>query len=250
MIQFNNISKSYNKGQSKAVDNLNLEVKDGEILGLLGPNGAGKSTLIKMLVGVLKPDQGDIHINGKLMDGSPEVKREFCFVSDTPDNLLRFKGHEYLRFIADIYDVPTEVRLERINSLAKDFGMESELDNPLSSYSHGMRQKMMVMGALLPNPNLWILDEPMTGLDPKSAFILKEKMRDHTNQGKTVIFSTHVLDVAEKIVDRVAVISRGKLLFVGTVDELRQQKGSGESLEELFLELTEINDEYAEETKE
>ncbi len=247
MIKFTNISKSYDKGASKAVDNLSLEVRDGEILGLLGPNGAGKSTLIKMLVGIIAPDSGEIAINNLKMDGSVKVKNEFCYVSDTPDNLIRFTGYEYLRFIADVYHIPSENRLDRIHTLAKEFAMDKDLDNPISSYSHGMRQKIMLIGALLPNPNLWILDEPMTGLDPKSAYILKEKMREHADKGKTVIFSTHVLEVAEKLVDRVAVISKGKLLFVGTIEELREEKGSDTSLEELFLNITEENTDIIEE---
>lgn len=243
MIRIQQVSKSYSKAGKKAVDQLSLELRDGEIFGLLGPNGAGKSTLIKMLVGILSPDEGSISINGKPMDGSAAVKREFCYVSDTPDNLMAYKGYEFLRFIADVYKVPLDARIERIEQLAKDLGMEHELDNPIQSYSHGMRQKMMVMGALLPNPNVWILDEPMTGLDPRSSFILKEKMRAHADQGKTVLFSTHVLEVAEKLVDRVGVISKGKLLFVGTVEELRRQRGGNESLEQMFLELTESAEE-------
>lgn len=167
-----------------------------------------------------------------------EAKRRLCFVGDTPDHLLRLRGREYLRFIADIYGVPADVRAERIARLAEDYGMAGELDNQIKSYSHGMRQKMMIMGALLPDPDLWILDEPMTGLDPKASWLLKRSMRRHADEGKTVLFSTHVLDVAEKVVDRVGIIAHGRLLFVGTVDEMREHFRNNGSLEEMFLELT------------
>ncbi len=238
MISIKSVSKSYD-GKKKAVDSLSLDIRDGEIFGLLGPNGAGKSTLLKMLVGILEADEGELLLNGKSIRQEPlEAKREFNYVADDPDHLLRFKGHEFLRFMADIYELPTEVRAPRIEQLAADFGMAAELGNQLQSYSHGMRQKMMVMGALLVSPNVWILDEPMTGLDPKAAFLLKQKMREHADQGKIVLFSTHVLDVAEKIVDRVGVINQGKLIFVGTVEELRSHFKNNSSLEEMFLEMT------------
>lgn len=248
MIRIDRVSKSYDGGRTLSVRDLSLEIRDGEIFGLLGPNGAGKSTLLNMLVGVLAPTSGTITIDGvDVVKDSLAVKRNLCFVSDSPDHLLRLKGREFLRFIADVYGVPTDVRAERMARLAREYGMEAELDNQIQSYSHGMRQKMMVMGALLPEPATWILDEPMTGLDPKASWLLKRSMRAHADAGKTVLFSTHVLDVAEKVVDRVGVINKGELLFVGTVDELRARfggAGSGdggagaESLEEMFLELT------------
>ena len=239
MISIKNVSKSYDGGKSYSVKNLSLEIKDGEIFGLLGPNGAGKSTLLNMLVGVLDPTQGFIEIDGIDVAKSPvEAKRRLCYVSDSPDHLLRLKGREYLQFIADIYGVPTETRVARVKELAEEYGMAGELDNQIRSYSHGMRQKMMVMGALLPNPDVWVLDEPMTGLDPKASWLLKQSMRRHADAGKTVLFSTHVLDVAEKVVDRVGVVAHGELLFVGTVDEMREQFRKNGSLEEMFLELT------------
>lgn len=239
MISIKNVSKSYDGGKSYSVKNLSLEIKDGEIFGLLGPNGAGKSTLLNMLVGVLDPTQGSIEIDGIDVAKSPvEAKRHLCYVSDSPDHLLRLKGREYLQFIADIYGVPAETRVARVQELAEEYGMAGELDNQIRSYSHGMRQKMMVMGALLPNPDVWVLDEPMTGLDPKASWLLKQSMRKHADAGKTVLFSTHVLDVAEKVVDRVGVVAHGELLFVGTVDEMREQFRNNGSLEEMFLELT------------
>lgn len=239
MISIKNISKSYDGGKSYSVKDLSLEIKDGEIFGVLGPNGAGKSTLLNMLVGVLDPTQGSIEVDGIDMLKFPvEAKRNLCYVSDSPDHLLRLKGREYLQFIADIYGIPDNERAGRVQKLAEEYGMAGELNNQIRSYSHGMRQKMMVMGALLPNPDIWVLDEPMTGLDPKASWLLKQSMRKHADAGKTVLFSTHVLDVAEKVVDRVGVIAHGKLLFVGTVDEMREQFRNNASLEEMFLELT------------
>lgn len=161
------------------------------------------------------------------------------FVSDNPDNFLRLKGIEYLNFMADMYDVPTASRKERIADFARRFDMENALKDRILSYSHGMRQKIMVMGALIHNPSVWILDEPLTGLDPKSAFELKEMMKEHAAAGKLVLFSTHVLEVAEKLCDRIAIIRKGKIVYLGTLEDLRAQSGNDESLEEIFLRLTE-----------
>ena len=239
MIQIDHVSKSYDGGKTFSVSDLSLEVRDGEIFGILGPNGAGKSTTLNMLVGVLAPTRGTIKIDGIDVAKDPlAAKRNLCYVGDSPDHLLRLKGHEFLRFIADVYEVPNDVRSARIAELAREYGMEGELDNQIQSYSHGMRQKMMIMGALLPDPPVWILDEPMTGLDPKASWLLKQSMRRHADEGKTVLFSTHVLDVAEKVVDRVGIIAHGRLLFVGTVDEMREHFRNNGSLEEMFLELT------------
>lgn len=160
-------------------------------------------------------------------------------MSDSPDHLLRLRGYEYLRFVADVYGVPEDIRATRATMLVKRFGMEGALERQLLSYSHGMRQKMMVIGALLPDPNVWILDEPMVGLDPRAARTLKDSMRAHADAGRTVLFSTHVLDVAERIVDRVGVIAQGELIFQGSVDDLHTRFSADESLEDMFLELTE-----------
>ena len=170
MIQIDHVSKSYDGGKSFSVKDLSLEIRDGEIFGLLGPNGAGKSTTLNMLVGVLAPTKGTVTVNGIDVTTNPiEAKRSLSFVGDSPDHLLRLRGREYLRFIADVYGVPEDVRAPRISRLAEDYGMAERLDDKISSYSHGMRQKMMVMGALLPNPDVWVLDEPMTGLDPQGG---------------------------------------------------------------------------------
>ncbi len=239
MIEFKNVSKSYRKGV-KAVDNLDLTVKDGEIFGFLGPNGAGKSTTIRMLTGILDIDEGNILIDGKdITKEAIEAKRGFGYVSDSPDQFLNLKGIEYLNFLADIYRV--EDRKQKIEELTKKFEIFDVLNNQIESYSHGMRQKIVLCGALLHDPKNWILDEPMTGLDPRSSFDLKEMMRRHADAGNCVFFSTHVLDVAEKICDRVGIINNGKLLFVGTMDEMRETFKENTSLEQLFLEITEYD---------
>jgi len=232
MIELQNISKSYN-GKIKAVDNLNLTIPEGQIFGFLGPNGAGKTTTIKMITGIINSDSGDVKINGLSIKNNPlKAKKQFGFVPDNPDMFLKLKGLEYLNFMADIYDVPKNVRKEKIQTLAERFDMTNALGDQIQSYSHGMRQKIVLMGAL-------ILDEPMTGLDPRSSFVLKEMMREHAESGKTVFFSTHVLEVAEKICDKVAIINKGNILFCGTLEEMREHFKSNESLEKMFLEMTE-----------
>lgn len=239
MIKINGINKSYN-GTHKAVDNISLEIKDGEIFGFLGPNGAGKTTTIKMLTGITKQDSGTIEINGVDTVKDPlKSKRQFGYVPDSPDMFLRLSGLEYLNFMADIYKVDKEQRKEKITELSKMLDMENALGDKIQSYSHGMRQKIVLMGALLHDPAVWILDEPLTGLDPKSAYLLKEMMRKHADSGKTVFFSTHVLEVAEKICDRVAIVNKGKILFCGTLEEIRDHFKQDESLEKMFLEMTE-----------
>ncbi|MCT8977400.1 ABC transporter ATP-binding protein [Clostridium sp. CX1] len=239
MVELVNISKSYN-GKQKAVDNLNLSIPNGVIFGFLGPNGAGKTTTIKMLTGIINSDAGNITINGvNIKDNPIEAKKQFGFVPDSPDMFLRLKGIEYLNFMSDIYGVESEEREDRIRKLSERFEMTKALGDQIQSYSHGMRQKIILMGALVHNPSVWILDEPMTGLDPKSAYMLKEMMREHADKGNTVFFSTHVLEVAEKICDRIAIINKGKILFSGTFEELKEQFKENKSLENIFLEMTE-----------
>jgi ABC-2 type transport system ATP-binding protein len=239
MIEIKNLSKSYKKGK-KVIDHINLEIKDGEIFGFLGPNGAGKTTTIKMITGILGIDEGDILIDGKSIIRNPiEAKKSFGFVPDNPDMFLKLKGIEYLNFIADVYEIPTEKRIAKIDELSKKFEMQTVLNNKMQSYSHGMRQKMIIMGVLLHNPKNLILDEPMTGLDPKSSFDLKQIMKEHTEENNTVFFSTHILEVAEKLCDRVGIINKGKLIFVGTYEEMKKEFRKNASLEELFMEITE-----------
>lgn len=238
MIEIVNVSKSYN-GSSYAVKDLSLTVPSGEIFGFLGPNGAGKSTTIKMVTGIHAIDKGTISINGKdVMKEPMEAKKTFGYVPDSPDMFLRLKGIEYLNFMADMYEVPNAIRQEKIQFLAERFDLYNALSDQIQSYSHGMRQKIIIIGVLLHDPDVWILDEPMTGLDPKSAFILKQMMREHADKGKTVFFSTHVLEVAEKLCDQVAIINKGTLQFQGNLAEIREHFESNESLEKMFLEMT------------
>ncbi len=238
MIEIKNISKSYKKGK-KVIDNINLEIKNGEIFGFLGPNGAGKTTTIKMITGILEIDEGDILIDGKSIKKYPiEAKKSFGLVPDNPDMFLKLKGIEYLNFISDVYEISEEERIEKINRLSEEFEMNTVLNNKIQSYSHGMRQKIIIMGVLLHEPKNLILDEPMTGLDPKSSFDLKHIMREHANKNNTVFFSTHILEVAERLCDRVGIINKGKLIFVGTYEEMKKEFKKNASLEEIFMEIT------------
>ncbi len=237
MIEIQNVSKSYKKG-IEVIKDINMKIQDGEIFGFLGLNGAGKTTTIKMMTGILEIDKGDILIDGKSITKEPvAAKKQIGFVPDSPDMFLKLKGIEYLNFIADCYNVSQEERNAKIEKLAKEFGIYDELQNKIESYSHGMRQKIVIIGVLLHNPQNWILDEPITGLDPKSSFDLKTLMREHANQGKTVFFSTHILEIAEKLCDRIAVINKGQIIFVGTLDELKNKFGNKKSLEEIFLDI-------------
>lgn len=238
MIELINVTKSYN-GKTKAVDNVNLTIPNGEIFGFLGPNGAGKTTIIKMITGIINPVSGSISINGiDIKKEDIKAKKQFGFVPDNPDMFLRLKGIEYLNFMADIYEVESEERINSIKRLSDRFEMSNALKDQIQSYSHGMRQKIVIMGALIHNPSVWILDEPMTGLDPRSSHILKEMMREHADKGNTVFFSTHILEVAEKICDRFAIINKGNIMFCGTFKELKEQFKEDKSLENIFLEMT------------
>lgn len=239
MIELQQVSKSYS-GKIQAVDHIDLSVRDGEIFGFLGPNGAGKTTTIKMITGILEPDTGTIQVNGHDIVRQPLLaKRSFGFVPDDPNIFPRLKAIEYLRFMGEIYQVEPSLRRQRISQLAERLGLQSALGDRIQSFSHGMRQKLVIIGALLHQPAVWILDEPMTGLDPKASFELKEMMREHVAAGKTVFFSTHVLDVAEKICDRVAIIDHGQILAQGTLADLRAHSQSQASLEAIFLDLVE-----------
>lgn len=236
MIEIKNVTKIYG-GKNKAVDGLSITIPTGEIVGFIGPNGAGKTTTIRMMTGVLTPDEGEILLNGTDIVKEPlNAKKQFGIVPDNADIFLRLKGIEYLNFMGDIYDVASSERKQRIEDMAKTFEMKHALNDKILSYSHGMRQKIVIMGALISDPDIWVLDEPMTGLDPQSSFSLKQMMKQHAAKGKTVFFSTHVLEVAEKLCDKVAIINKGKILFFGTLEELRETYKSSDSLEEIFLE--------------
>lgn len=237
MIELKNISKKYKKDKN-VIENLNLKIDNGEIFGFLGPNGAGKTTTIKMMTGILEIDEGDIFIDDISITKNPlEAKKRIGLVPDNPDVFLKLKGIEYLNFIADVYEVSTEERVKKIKELSNKFEIENVLNNKIESYSHGMRQKLLIIGALLHNPKNWILDEPLTGLDPKSSFELKKLMREHVNENNAVFFSTHVLEVAEKLCDKIGIIDNGKLLFVGTYEEMKNKLKENKSLEELFMEI-------------
>ena len=235
MIELKGVTKVYG-GKVKALDDVSLSVDSGCIYGFLGPNGAGKTTSIKLMTGIIKPDSGSVLVNG-MEAMSLESKRNIGFVADDPNVFLRLKGIEYLSFMADMYDVGSTDRAQRIEELGARFEMSKALSDKIQSYSHGMRQKIVIMGALLHRPKVWILDEPMSGLDPKSSFELKKMMREHAELGNTVFFSTHVLEVAEKLCDKLAVISEGKILYAGDMADLK--KSSHTSLEKMFLEMTE-----------
>jgi len=251
VIRLENLSKTYAKSGSKAVDGLSLEIRNGEIFGFLGPNGAGKTTTIKMLTGVLKPDSGSVEIGGVDMAARPlEAKSRFGLVGDNPELFNKLRAREYLNFVADVYRVPDVERQDRITSLTKRFKIADVLASSIGSFSRGMKQKLCLVASLVHDPEAWILDEPMVGLDPQAAFDLKELMRERAASGKLVLFSTHVMEVAEKVCDRIAIIDKGRILFTGTISELRAREGNAEaptgvredgqpsaSLESLFLEL-------------
>lgn len=239
MIEIKNASTSYVKGK-KIIDKMNLKIEDGIVFGFIGPNGAGKTTTLEMITGVLQIDEGDIFIDGKSIKTKPiEAKKKFGFVPDSPEMFEKLTGLEYLNFIGDVYEVDPEQRLEIVEKLAKKFNIYDSLKDRIQSYSHGMKQKLLIISVLLYNPKNWILDEPMTGLDPQASYTLKELMKEHSKKGNTVFFSTHVLEVAEKICDKIAIINKGKIIYTGTIEELKEQLKTNTSLEESFLELIE-----------
>lgn len=237
MIEAKNLTMIYGNGH-KATEDISFEIRPGEIVGFAGPNGAGKTTVIKMLTGILKPSSGMAVINGHDISKEPiESKMFFSYIADNPDILIQLTGLEYLNFIADMYEVPEEVRKEKIDILSSRFGMADVLNTQMREYSHGMRQKLMVISALIHNPPAWILDEPMTGLDPSAAFELKQMMREHAAAGNAVLFSTHVLEVAEQLCDRILIINKGRMISEGTLESLKNDH-PGQTLEEIFVKLT------------
>ncbi len=239
MIQLTDVSKSYNRGKIKAVDNLTFTVEPGEIFGFLGPNGAGKTTTIKMIVGLLRPDSGNIVVEGYDVVTDPlKTKQLITYVPDYPAIYERLTGLEYLNFIGDVYGVPKDARLERINKWLEIFELSQVITNPIQSFSHGMKQKVVLTAALLPSPRVMILDEPLSGLDPRAAYQLKDLFHEHCEQGKTLMFSTHIMEVAEKLCDRIGIIHKGRLVACGTMAELKALGRTEHSLESLFLELT------------
>ncbi|MEJ5190005.1 MAG: ABC transporter ATP-binding protein [Breznakiellaceae bacterium] len=244
MITLQDVSKTYSKNKTKALDSIDLTIPDGCIFGFLGPNGAGKTTTIKLITGALEADEGLISVDGlELPSRALEAKARIGYVPDNPELFSRLKGIEFLNFIADLYKIDRETRRERIEVYTRRFEIADVLAGQIGSYSRGMKQKLMVCASLLSDPPNWILDEPLVGLDPQAAFNLKELMRERARAGKCVFFSTHVMEVAEKLCDRLAIINKGTIVFTGTLDELKELRGKDGSLESLFLELVESGDE-------
>ncbi|MEG1963843.1 MAG: ABC transporter ATP-binding protein [Clostridia bacterium] len=238
MIEVSNLTKCYANSTVMAVDNLSFEVKEGEVFGFLGPNGAGKSTTIKCLTGILPFKDGNIKICGfDLKDDTIKAKQNIGFVSDNHAVYEKLTGREYVNFMADIYNVSANDRDAIVENLLQKFDLKTAYDDQIKTYSHGMKQKICVIGALVHNPKVWILDEPLTGLDPKSAYELKELMKEHCKKGNCVFFSSHVLEVVEKICDKVAIISKGKLITVCGIHELKEKRADL-SLEDFFLSIT------------
>lgn len=232
MIKIKNVSKFY--GDKKALDKVSFEVKSGEIFAFIGHNGAGKTTLIKSICGITDFDEGKILIDGQSIQEDPiKCKKKMAYIPDNPELYEDMKAISYINFVCDMYDIPAETREQNIKRLAKMFGMERELNNVIKSFSHGMKQKIALIAALSHDPKILIMDEPFVGLDPKAIFDMKELMKDIVKNGGTIFFSTHILDVAEKLCDRVAIVKQGKIVKVGDMKEIRGDK----SLEKVFLEL-------------
>ena len=232
MLIIEHLTKTY--GDKKAVDDLSLHIRPGEIFGFIGHNGAGKSTTLKSAVGILQFDAGRITINGSDLLAEPvKCKRDLAYIPDNPDLYEFMSGIRFLNFIADIFGIPAAERQEKIRKYADLFELTGDLAQPISAYSHGMKQKLAVIAAWMHSPKLIIMDEPFVGLDPKASHLLKEMMREHCDAGGAIFFSTHVLEVAEKLCDKVAIIKQGRLVKVGTMEEVK----GDDSLEEVFLEL-------------
>ena len=233
MLTVSHLSKTYRNGKAKAIDDINLEIEDGDIYGFIGPNGAGKSTTIKCIVGIHGYEEGTITFDGKDIKEDPYgFKMQLSYVPDNPDLYEFMTGLAYLDFIASIFRIGEE-KNELIHKYAKVFGIDNDLGNPIKTYSHGMKQKIQIIGAMLHKPKLMVLDEPFVGLDPKAAFDLKEMMKELCKEGAMILFSSHVLEVVEKFCNKIAIIKKGKIIASGTTEEVR----GGESLEDKFMEL-------------
>ena len=235
MIEIKNVSKTYN-GEKKAIKNISLDIKNGEIFGFIGHNGAGKTTMIKCLVGILDFEEGDILINNKSIKQNPiDCKLEMAYVPDNPDLYENMTALDFINFVCDMYETEIDVRNENIKKYATMFEIEDKLNDDISSFSHGMKQKVALISALSHNPKVLIMDEPFVGLDPKAVFDIKNIMKELTKEGKIIFFSTHILDVAEKLCDRVAIIKNGEIVKIGKMKDI---KGDS-SLEKVFLDLGE-----------
>ena len=232
MIEIKNVTKKY--GDVTAIKNITFDVNDGEIFAFIGHNGAGKTTLIKSIVGIHSFNEGDILINGKSIKTDPiACKKEMAFVPDNPELYEQMKAIDFINFICDMYEVPQETREQNIKKYAKMFEIEDKLNDTIESFSHGMKQKIALISALAHDPKVLVMDEPFVGLDPKAVFDVKEIMNEMVKEGKIIFFSTHILDVAEKLCSRVAIIKKGELVKVGSMEEIK----GDQSLEKVFLEL-------------
>lgn len=235
MIEIKNVSKTYN-GKKKVLKNISFKIESGEIFAFIGHNGAGKTTMIKSIMGILDFEEGDILVDNKSIKEEPlECKRIMAYVPDNPDLYENMKAIDFINFICDMYEVSENIRRENTLKYAKMFEIEDKLNDDISSFSHGMKQKVALIAALAHNPKVLIMDEPFVGLDPKAVYDMKEIMRDMAKDGKTIFFSTHILDVAEKLCDRVAIIKDGTIVKVGKMKDIK----GDESLEQVFLELGE-----------
>ncbi len=236
MLEIRNLTKIY-PGGKKAVDNISLSIADGEIFGFIGHNGAGKTTTIKCIVGILSFDEGEIEVDKhNILDKSLYTKKVTAYIPDNPDLYEMLSAIQYLNFICDVYKIDKKERIESIQKYAKMFELEDKLGDAISSYSHGMKQKLALISAFIRKPKFLILDEPFVGLDPKAAFLVKEEMKKMCAEGASIFFSTHVLEVAEKICDKIAIIKDGKIVATGTTEEVKGDK----SLEDVFLELEDV----------
>lgn len=238
MIEVKNFTKAYSNGKI-AVDDISFDVRNGEIFGFLGPNGAGKSTTIKSIVGINSITSGSITMGGITMDEDQiAYKKQFSYVPDNPELFDNYSGYEYINFLADIYGIDEQTRKERLDYYLEFFDIRMAMGDQIETYSHGMAQRLALIGALINDPDLLILDEPMVGLDAKSAYNLKNILRQRAKDGKSIFFSTHVMSVAQELCDRIAIINKGKIIALGTFDEIKNQSNHKENLEAVFLELT------------
>lgn len=243
MIKIENLSKKYAGAKNYALNPTTIDIMPGNIIGFIGHNGAGKSTTLKMMCGILTPTTGDVLLNNhSITTDDIEAKKQFSYVPDNPDIFLKLTGFEYLNFIGSAYNVEPEVLKQRISELSEKFLMNDSLNSLIDSYSHGMRQKIVLMGAFVHEPKILILDEPLTGLDPVASRLLKDSMLDHVKKGHTVIFSTHVLEVAEKLCDEILIINKGSIIYQGTLDALKNTYQESQSLEDIFFAITKDND--------
>ena len=235
MIEIKNVSKSYN-GKTKALDKVSFNIENGKIFAFIGHNGAGKTTMIKSIMGIIDFDEGEILINGNNIKTNPiKCKMDMAYLPDNPDLYENMRAIDFINFICDIYNIPLETRKENVEKYATAFEMNNYLNDEISSFSHGMKQKVALISALCHEPKILIMDEPFVGLDPKAVFDMKKIMKDMAKEGKTIFYSTHILDVAEKICDEVAIIKKGRIIKVGKMKDIK----GDESLEEVFLELGE-----------